>query len=704
MTALVLDDAPAVQDARAVFISYSSRDDVVAQQVCAHLEGSGIRCWMAPRDIPAGLLYADVIVKAMDAARLVVLVFSQAANDSNPVRNEVELASHRGLPILPLIVEAVTPSGGMEYYLRSRHWKNAVEGPLADSLRQLHADVQLHLSRNPHWDTPRRLSRRLLNQVGGATLIVAAMLAAIGVVVFIFRSVLVPAERWLAAAGLAGTFGIWLVAHWGGVFNRNRRLVAFKAFVTAVLLATWSVAAIRTHRLPTFDKPHTGILVARIAGDGNRQARVIAELEGLAQTSGGIDDDPLQVRALPRRIWSAEEARQFARTSAASVVVWGRVVEGLVQARVTMADGEGIYDADGPILGSADLAVEDAADYVQESLVNFLGAYQDYQKRRYAAALERFEKTLEDLQRNPSISRANYLTPVEAALSTLYFYLATTRYQLVLKTGDRTLVDRAISEYETSIAFASKMQDVSGFATPVANLAGILLARGGTGDLENAKAKLESTACETQRAFAPIPCLYIEYHRGVIDNYQHRYVEGRGRFDHLMTVSWPAVTAGLPDDSPHHLLPPYVLKNRAYAEARLADTAPSANRDGYLNAEQHWLDAERRLAAQGRKVPPEFFLTRARIHVGLRRTKEAKAALRVATAGGVADPDVHLVGAAVARCEGDIAAAGAEEAAYAVKTRTLVLSGRRELAGAMISAKAYWNAFERVCASAKETP
>ena len=37
-----------------VFISYSTADKTAADAVCAILEGNGVRCWIAPRDIMRG--------------------------------------------------------------------------------------------------------------------------------------------------------------------------------------------------------------------------------------------------------------------------------------------------------------------------------------------------------------------------------------------------------------------------------------------------------------------------------------------------------------------------------------------------------------------------------------------------------------------------------------------------------------------------
>ena len=42
-----------------VFISYSSKDKPVADAACATLESSGVRCWIAPRDVAPGVAYAE---------------------------------------------------------------------------------------------------------------------------------------------------------------------------------------------------------------------------------------------------------------------------------------------------------------------------------------------------------------------------------------------------------------------------------------------------------------------------------------------------------------------------------------------------------------------------------------------------------------------------------------------------------------------
>ena len=59
-----------------VFVSYSAADRAPASSVVEGLESRGIRCWVAPRDIPAGSEYGEEIVEAIKSCRILVLIFS----------------------------------------------------------------------------------------------------------------------------------------------------------------------------------------------------------------------------------------------------------------------------------------------------------------------------------------------------------------------------------------------------------------------------------------------------------------------------------------------------------------------------------------------------------------------------------------------------------------------------------------------------
>ena len=57
-----------------IFISYSSKQKSIADGVCHYLEENGFKCWMAPRDIPVGSEYGDLIEEAIKTSKVVVLV------------------------------------------------------------------------------------------------------------------------------------------------------------------------------------------------------------------------------------------------------------------------------------------------------------------------------------------------------------------------------------------------------------------------------------------------------------------------------------------------------------------------------------------------------------------------------------------------------------------------------------------------------
>jgi parallel beta-helix repeat protein len=113
-----------------VFISHAAKDKSVADAVCAALENAGIKCWVAPRDIPTGANWAKEILDAIVRSKLMVLIFSHHTSQSPHVRREIERAVHRDIPIAPLRVEDVMPEGDLEYFLSSQHWSDLFPGPI----------------------------------------------------------------------------------------------------------------------------------------------------------------------------------------------------------------------------------------------------------------------------------------------------------------------------------------------------------------------------------------------------------------------------------------------------------------------------------------------------------------------------------------------------------------------------------------------
>src|SRR5580692_5762918 len=88
--------------APAVFISYASQNATVANALVEALELCGLRCWIAPRDVIAGSLFAEAIVLALNEAKVFVVILSVYAGASPHVGKEIERASAKRRPIIAL--------------------------------------------------------------------------------------------------------------------------------------------------------------------------------------------------------------------------------------------------------------------------------------------------------------------------------------------------------------------------------------------------------------------------------------------------------------------------------------------------------------------------------------------------------------------------------------------------------------------------
>jgi TIR domain len=105
-----------------VFISYSSEDRRIAETICKALEARGHRCWIAFRDVKAGENFQEAIVKALREARVMLLVFSSNANNSEEIKKELVLAGRHRITVMPVRIEDVAPSDAFAYELATRQW------------------------------------------------------------------------------------------------------------------------------------------------------------------------------------------------------------------------------------------------------------------------------------------------------------------------------------------------------------------------------------------------------------------------------------------------------------------------------------------------------------------------------------------------------------------------------------------------------
>ncbi|MCL2697480.1 MAG: toll/interleukin-1 receptor domain-containing protein [Oscillospiraceae bacterium] len=108
-----------------VFISHSSKDKQAADAICHALEKSGVKCWIAPRDVSPGSEYAEELTKGIKYCKIFLLVFSKESNVSKPVSREIESAFRYEKTVLPFRIEDVEMRESLEYYLSNLHWLDA---------------------------------------------------------------------------------------------------------------------------------------------------------------------------------------------------------------------------------------------------------------------------------------------------------------------------------------------------------------------------------------------------------------------------------------------------------------------------------------------------------------------------------------------------------------------------------------------------
>jgi hypothetical protein len=125
-----------------VFISHAEEDHEIAMRLCTALEAATIRCWIAPRDIPAGDSYLDGINHGLALAGIVIVILSEHANASDWVLREVETSTSRKIRVIPARLRQTTPSAAMGLLLSTLQWVDLGDGSSPQALSKLVAVVK----------------------------------------------------------------------------------------------------------------------------------------------------------------------------------------------------------------------------------------------------------------------------------------------------------------------------------------------------------------------------------------------------------------------------------------------------------------------------------------------------------------------------------------------------------------------------------
>ena len=131
---------------RDVFISYRHADRAAADRLYRLLAERRVSVWYDAL-IPPGAAWRDTIVGHLSGAKLMVILLSAAALESDELKKELAVADQENVPLLAVRLENVKPRDAFAYELARGNWFDVFGNPeerlveLADALAGLVRDA-----------------------------------------------------------------------------------------------------------------------------------------------------------------------------------------------------------------------------------------------------------------------------------------------------------------------------------------------------------------------------------------------------------------------------------------------------------------------------------------------------------------------------------------------------------------------------------
>lgn len=136
------EDAQGFEGRPTVFISYRRANRDAAVRLNELLEERGVSAWYDALMTP-GADWRDAIVEKLSTARVMVILLSSAALDSEELKKELAVAAQERVPFIVARLEEVRPTKAFAYELARVNWIDVFDDPhtrlneLADDLERL---------------------------------------------------------------------------------------------------------------------------------------------------------------------------------------------------------------------------------------------------------------------------------------------------------------------------------------------------------------------------------------------------------------------------------------------------------------------------------------------------------------------------------------------------------------------------------------
>lgn len=115
-----------------VFISYKSEDIALTKLIAHALQAENISAWYAPKNLDNSASrkdFDDQIIEAIQEAKIIVMLLSDEALNSDWVKTEITYALEKKKFVIPFVVRNVTVDNGLSIRLKNRHWIDAYPSP-----------------------------------------------------------------------------------------------------------------------------------------------------------------------------------------------------------------------------------------------------------------------------------------------------------------------------------------------------------------------------------------------------------------------------------------------------------------------------------------------------------------------------------------------------------------------------------------------
>jgi Response regulator containing CheY-like receiver, AAA-type ATPase, and DNA-binding domains len=128
-----------------IFISYCNENKEIAYTLCSYLEEQNLKCWIAPRDIEPMTIWPEEIIQAIQKCKIVIILLSTSANQSDNVLRELILASEQKKEIVPVRIENIVASDRLRFFLQIWQYIDVFDGDLLENLKNLSIKMKTRL-------------------------------------------------------------------------------------------------------------------------------------------------------------------------------------------------------------------------------------------------------------------------------------------------------------------------------------------------------------------------------------------------------------------------------------------------------------------------------------------------------------------------------------------------------------------------------